>query len=199
MLGAGALNALDVFFVTQNLHASASTYGVFSAAIGFGMLVGAILAGTLTQRVGVVRTFWVSALMAGTLLLVYSRLTSLPPALVVLFVLGIPVAALNVAVGPILLNNTPKELVGRVASVFNPAVSLASILSIAVAGYLDSSLLHSFHASLLGMQFGPVDTIFTAAAILGLLGGFYAVITLSRGSAREPEISMDQAATKVPA
>jgi MFS family permease len=194
MLGAGALNALDVFFVTQNLHAGASVYGLVSASLGFGMLAGAVLAGAMAQRFGVVRTFWASALAAGTLLLIYSRLTSLAPAIVLLFVLGIPAAAINVAMGPILLNSTPKELVGRVTSVFNPAVSLASILSIAVAGYLDSTILNGFHASLLGLTFGPVDTIFTGAGMLGLAGGLYAM-----GSMRSDSAVEDHDSTALPA
>ncbi len=57
-------------------------------------------------------------------------------------------------------------------------MTLASLVSIALAGYLDSTVLRGFHAVLLGVQFGPIDTIFLAAGILVLLGGIYAMVAL---------------------
>jgi MFS family permease len=71
MLGAGALNALDIFFVTTNLHTSASLYGYMSAALGIGTLTGAILASVFSGRIGAARIFWSSLLMVGVGLIVY--------------------------------------------------------------------------------------------------------------------------------
>src|SRR5205085_2415498 len=113
----GALNALDIFFVTQNLHTSVSLYGLLSTVLGAGLIVGALLAGALAQRLGLTRTFWLSLVVGGVLVLVYARLTSVVPALVVLFLLGMVTTAVNVVAGPLVLHVTPRELVGRVASV----------------------------------------------------------------------------------
>jgi hypothetical protein len=105
-------------------------------------------------------------------------MTLFVPALVVLFVGGIAQALVNVAVAPLVLQVTPRDLIGRVTTVLNPLMTLASLLSIALAGYLDSTLLHDFHATLLGVRFGPIDTIFLAAGILVVLGGLYAMVAL---------------------
>ncbi|HEV8193366.1 MAG TPA: hypothetical protein VGP82_18030, partial [Ktedonobacterales bacterium] len=103
---------------------------------------------------------------------------SFGPALVVLLVAGVPLAALNVAAGPMILKSTPRALVGRISSVLDPIIMLATILGSAVAGYLDSTLLHGFTFDTYGLHFGPVDTIFTVAGILAIISGLYVMLAL---------------------
>src|SRR5262249_14935983 len=50
--------------------------------------------------------------------------------------------------------------------------------SIALSGYLASAVLRGFSATVAGITFGPLDTIFGAAALLILLGGIYAALSL---------------------
>src|SRR5690348_15961303 len=59
-----------------------------------------------------------------------------------------------------------------------PAVMLTSLLSTALAGVLASTALHNFHATLLGLHVGPIDTIFTASGVLVFLAGLYALLNL---------------------
>jgi len=178
LLGAGAFNALNIFFVTQNLHASPSLYGVLASAAGLGAIVGAVFATAFAQRLGVVRVFWISILAVGGVVLLFSRTTNVIPALVLAFLMGFTNTPINVAVMPLLLHVTPRELVGRVVAVLSPMMSAASILSIALAGYLASTVLHTFHATVFGIAFGPVDTIFTCAGLLAVIAGFYAMVSL---------------------
>jgi MFS family permease len=187
MFGAGALNALDVFFVTVNLHTSASLYGVLSAAIGSGAVLGAIAASTLGAKIPAARTFWVSLLLTSVGLLVYSRMTSFWPAVIALFVTGIPMAALNVAIMPLMLDSTPREMLGRVSSVLMPVVNMATLGSIVLAGWLAGTVMAHFRAQTLGLSFGPVDTIFFAAGVLGLVSGVYAMVGL-RGAQDEHSV-----------
>jgi hypothetical protein len=69
----------------------------------------------LVPRVGLARTLWASLLVLGAGIVVYSRMTSLAPAIVVLWVVGFAQSWLNVATGPLLLRVTPKAYVGRPA------------------------------------------------------------------------------------
>src|SRR5262249_47030910 len=87
ILGAGAVNALGVFFITQNLHASPNLFGLMDAVTGIGVIAGAILASSFAQRLGVTRTFWVCVVMLGALFLIFARMTSLLPALVITLVM----------------------------------------------------------------------------------------------------------------
>jgi hypothetical protein len=62
--------------------------------------------------------------------------------------------------------------------VINPLGRLAALVSIALAGALVSTVLRGFHAQLLGIRFGPVDTIFSGMGLLALAGGLYARLSL---------------------
>jgi hypothetical protein len=59
------------------------------------------------------------------------------------------------------------------------------MLGVALSGYLDSVVLHSFHVEVLGQQFGPIDTIFSGAGLLAVLGGLFALSGL-RGRTAPP-------------
>jgi MFS family permease len=178
MMGAGALNALDVFFATVNLHASPGLYGWLGAAFGVGAVVGGIGAAVLADRIGPARLFWVGILAGGIGIFAYSRMTSFVPAAVVLLFVAIPVAGVNAAIMPILLMVTPRTMVGRVTSTLQPLISLASIGSIALAAVLVSTVLNGLHQPVGPFTLGPVDTIFGAAALLCVAAGLYARFNL---------------------
>jgi MFS family permease len=184
MFGAGMINALDILFALDRLHAPLDLYGLLATAMGAGMLGGSILASVFVRRVGLVRTLNLSLVVAGVLMLVYSRLTSFVPAVALMALVGVFQATLNVVVGPLLLRVTPHELVGRVANIIMPVTALAMLLSTALAGYLVSTLLQGFHSEAFGLTFEPIDTLFSAGAILVLLGGLFAIVRLGF---RDPE------------
>ncbi len=178
LLGFGSINALDIFFATGTLHASTALYGLLDGAVGIGLLGGAALGGLLATRLGLTRLLWLSLVALGLLIMVYARQTLFGPALAVLFLLGIPNGTLNVVIGPLLLQATPRAFVGRVEAALMSLLSLASLGSIIVAGLLDGTLLRGFHARVLGLAVGPIDTIFTGAGLLALAGGLYAARNL---------------------
>jgi MFS family permease len=178
LFGAGAINALDIFFATQNLHASIPEYGVLSGSAGVGLLLGSVLAAIFAGRIGYGRVVWLSLIAMGALMLVYARMTSLWPAVALVVLIGIPNAALNVAITPLLLLVTPRALVGRAMAILTPAINVASLAGMALAGYLASVTLVGFREEALGFTFGPVDTIFMAGGLIALLGGVYCALRL---------------------
>lgn len=178
VLGTGPINAVFVFFVTQNLQVPANLYGMLDTAIGAGALLGALLSAFFAARLGSVRIFWLGLLLVGGLLILLARLTSFPVALAVTFLIGIPLASLNTVVGPLIMHITPQQLLGRVIAVLTPAQSLFNMLSVMLAGVLASTLLSHFHATVLGLVFSTYDTIFAGGGILIVLGGIYAMLNL---------------------
>jgi Na+/melibiose symporter-like transporter len=178
LLGAGVLNSLDVFFVTTNLHASAFYYSELQAANGFGNVIGALVAVFVLARLGTARTTWVSILVIGLMMVLYSRLTTLPPAVAVIVLVGVPNAWVNASVGPLLLHVTPRELIGRVAAILNPVLTLMSLFATAAAGYLASTVLAGLHASIAGVTFGTYDTLIGAGGLLCVVGGLYGAWSL---------------------
>jgi MFS family permease len=181
--GMGALNTLNVFFVTSNLHASSHLYGYLGTALGVGGIVGALCSGRVVKWIGARRTTWIGLILGGVLTFGYSRQTIFLGGVVLLFLLVVPITMLNTAVTPLLLAAAPREFVGRVIAVFYPATQLAAMLAALLAGWLTSSVLRDFAGSLGGLRFGPIDTIFAASGLLIVIAGIYAKIALPHSTA----------------
>ncbi|WP_158674595.1 MFS transporter [Streptomyces hoynatensis] len=184
--GVGALNVLNVFFVTDNLHTEASWLGTLNAAFGVGSILGSLLAATLARKFGETRVFALGILLTGVAVLFYSRQSALWAALAFLALASISVAVVNVVVGPLVLHATPRHLLGRVNAVLNPATYLASILSMSVTGFLASTALRDLDGTFLGVHFGRIDTVFGFSALLMAAAGLLAIRPLSRTAAGEP-------------
>ena len=196
--GLGALETLNVFFTTRNLHASAHLYGYLGMAMGVGGITGALCAGRAVQWIGARRTTWIGLVVSGLLLVVYSRQSGLPAGIALLFAFAIPLTMLNTAMSPLLLAAAKAEYRGRVVAVFYPVTQLASLLAAALAGWLAGSLLRGFTVTIAGLHFGPVDTIFTASGIIIVFSGLFARIALPDTAAAaktKPPTTADTATT----
>jgi MFS family permease len=173
MLGIGAYNALYVFFFLQTLHAPGMLIGLLEAIFGGGVIVGAVLAGVFAQRIGLERILSLAGLAAGVAFVIMARMTNIGAAVGVIVLVGMSQGGFGVTFWPLVLKATPRELVGRVAAILNPSPTLASLVSITLAGYLASTVLRGWHANILGVTFGPIDTILTGAGVLLVLAGLY--------------------------
>jgi Na+/melibiose symporter-like transporter len=185
VMSGGAISTLNVFFLIDDLHTPDSLFGLLGLVTAVGSLAGALLAALLASRVGMVRCYWFALLAGGLLLLVYAQLTSFAPALVVLTLLGMVDVIPEVALGPLVLQATPREFLGRVSAVMQPSLSAVRLISVVLVGFLASSVLRGFHAHLLALSFDPVIAIFSGAGILILIAGVYAMISL-RGISVQP-------------
>lgn len=176
--GTGALNALDVFFVTRNLHVDAHWYGTLGMAEGIGGLLGALAAGWFCRRFRDVRVFGVGLALVGALVVLYSRQNALWPAVIVLALAGLPLGAVNTSATPILLREVPRELLGRTMALVNPIQQVANMASALIAGWLMSGVLLDFRARVGPVQLGPIDTIFGVCGVLILVAGVAALAVL---------------------
>jgi Na+/melibiose symporter-like transporter len=191
-LGTGAMNALDIFFLTDNLHAASKLLGVLSMAAGVGSVVGALLAGRIVKLINARNLTWLGLIVGGGLFCVYARQTSFIPGVILVFAFALPFTALNTGIGPLLLAATPTAYMGRMMAVFNPINMGASTLSVVVAGSLASTSLRTFHATIGGVHVGRIDTIFTVAGLLVVAAGVYAYFALpptgTEGAGGEPSL-----------
>jgi MFS family permease len=182
-LGTGAVNALSVFFVTENLHADASLYGLLGMGEGIGAIIGTLAAAWLCRRLGDVRVLYWGLTAIGLGLLVYGRLTALPVAVAVLALLGLPLGGINVAMTPIILREVPREMLGRAVSVFGPLQQLANMISVFAAGWLVSTVLLHLDMTVGGIRFGRIDSVFLVCGLLITAGGLYTWIALRSAKA----------------
>ncbi|NVK77305.1 MFS transporter [Streptomyces morookaense] len=179
-VGTGALNTLEVYFVPENLHASPGWYGTLEAVFGAGTIGGALLSGRLGDRAGHTRVFRGSLLLFGFLLIAYSRTTDIPAALVVSVLFGLALGALNTACSPLILQETPRDHLGRVMAVFDPISQLASLVSVALSGVIAGTVLDGFHGHWAGLDFGRIDVIFLAGGVSTVAAGLYSFAALRR-------------------
>jgi MFS family permease len=185
--GTGAISALNVFFVTRDLHASSRLFGVAETVMGAAFIVGALAAGRMVRWIGARALTWSGLLATGVLAAGYALQRSFPAGLVMLAVYAMPIAMLNTAVAPLLLDAAPREYLGRVMAVFNSVNQLASMFSVVVAGWLTSTVLRGFRTSFAGVNLNSVSLIFIVAGGLIFVSGiraFAALPSVSAPSAR---------------
>lgn len=193
LFGSGAINALLVFFISQDLHAPKEAIGIFPIVLGLGLLVGSILGGALAKRVGLTRLFWLAIVMLGIAAIALSRQTSLMPGLVCGFLVGVPNGIMNVALMPLVLHVAPREMVGRVMAVLEPTMMVAQIASIAVFGTLASTVFSTFHLTIAGMTFSTYDILILLPGILCIFAGIFAGVSLRRVRIMPGEKKPDEA------
>ena len=176
--GTGAISALNVFFVTRDLHASSGLFGIAETAMGIGFIIGALAAGRMVRWIGARALTWLGLLATGVLAAGYALQRSFPAGLVLLVIYAIPIAMLNTAVAPLLLDAAPREYMGRVMAVFMPVNQLASMVSVVISGWLTSTVLRSFRASFGGITLNSVSLIFVVAGGLIFASGVRAFAAL---------------------
>jgi MFS family permease len=159
MLGAGALNALNIVFASKNLHIETALYGVLTAVGGLGGLLGVILAGILSRWIAPRRILSGSALLIGVGFAIYSFQSWYVAGIIICFLMSIPQGGIPVAFGPLLMGATPKEMMGRVQGVVDTSMSGVSLISVALAAFLG--------------RFLPVSVILTGCGILIALAGLF--------------------------
>jgi predicted MFS family arabinose efflux permease len=159
MLGAGALNALNIVFASKNLHMATAFYGVLTAVGGLGGLLGVILAGSLSKWISPRQMLSGSALLIGVGFAIYSFQNWYVAGLVICFLMSIPQGGIPVAFGPLLLNATPKEMMGRVQAVVDTSMSGVSLISVVLAASLG--------------RFLPVGVILTGCGLLIAMAGLF--------------------------
>jgi len=176
--GTGAISALNVFFVTRDLHVSSRLFGIAETAMGAGFIVGALVAARMVRWIGARTLTWSGLLATGVLAAGYALQRSFPAGLVMLAIYAMPIAMLNTAVAPLLLDAAPREYLGRVMAVFTPLNQLASMLSVVICGWLTSTVLRSFRASFGGVTLNSVSLIFIVAGGLIFVSGIRAFAAL---------------------
>ncbi|MBM3661123.1 MAG: MFS transporter [Actinobacteria bacterium] len=115
----GVAFATLVLFVTETLGASALTYGLISAAVGVGLIVGGVIAERVLEPFGPSARIWVPILLAGSLYALVATAGS--PGILggLLVAWGFAAALLNTAVAVLRQERIPQAVFGRVVSRLN--------------------------------------------------------------------------------
>jgi MFS family permease len=137
-LGAGALNVLDVVFVTRALHLHAESVGVLFIAVGIGT-VGGGLAMSLASAVLARRYHLVlggAVLAQGLLCIAYGLAPTLAAAAFLGFLIGLLWSPSLAAIFTLLQLASADAVLGRVTSLYSMCTAAAMIVSMACGGAL---------------------------------------------------------------
>lgn len=138
VLAAEAINILQIFLARETLGASAAQYGFLAAAMGAGLVAGALLAGRITTEAMRVTVFVISiaGTAAGLILMGTAPGMGLLYAYSVL--VGGWIGALNATFGALLMLRTREEQRGQVSAMANGLTRAVSIGSLGLGGLLGS-------------------------------------------------------------
>ncbi len=164
MFGAGAINSLEIIYVSQRLHAGPGLYGYLAAVSGLGALIGAICIGLLVKHLTSRMLLAGSLVLLGLGIVIYALQTRFVLALILSFLLSVPQGGINVGMAPLIMGATPRRFMGRVQSVLNTATYGASLLAIALSGWLGT--------------FVPAYLILVGGGILMFVSGIFGWLVL---------------------
>ena len=126
-------------FVREWLHANAGVFGMVSAMVGLGMMVGMPvvrrLSGTIessTLVLGGLAGIGVGALLLGAL-------PWIPMSMLACFTLGFTFAGVIVPAQTLMQKETPHALMGRISSTMMSTVLFAQLLGLALSAFLASA------------------------------------------------------------
>ncbi len=187
LIGGGMLIPLGAVFSTEVLDAGAAGYGLFTTALGFGVAAGVLAVSTLQRRLPKAAVFTASLFAAGISLFLAASTSSLGPATVFVFVMGMSVGPVYVLGFVLLQEETDDELRGRVFGSLNTLVRLCVLISM-VAGPLIAAALGQVADSLTGgaIEIGSLTIEIPGVRLALWLGALIIVVAgfLTRHSVR---------------
>jgi predicted MFS family arabinose efflux permease len=114
--------AILVLYCLRVLHLGHAGFGLFLALAAVGNVVGGLLAGRITARLGTGRVVFAAALLAAAAYIVVGMTSALGIALLALAAEAVAVAVGNVATLSLRQSLIPSELLGRVGNAFRMCI-----------------------------------------------------------------------------
>lgn len=198
LAGFGLLNALDIYFVINNLGGSETIYGWFGTAQGAGTLIGAVVFAAIASRVTPAVLLWVGLVLLGGIMLVYSRLASVEAGLVLIFLLGVAFPAINIAMSPLTLQVTPRAYLGRVSGTINPVINVAQLVGVLVGGLAYGAIGPESSRTVARISFGALDGLLAVTGIACVIAAGFAWLRF-RSPAVKAEMEAGVGADEAPA
>jgi MFS family permease len=168
-LGGTIIDPLYAPFVRSVLHSGAAALGWLSTAGALGGVLGGLIVGQLGRKVRPRQLTSVGTMLAGVLMLALFNQTSLPGALVLGFLMTVPVVAAGAGSTTLLQTAVADAYRGRVFGALNTTAALVGLAGVWLAGIFGDIL-------------GVVPMLSVAGGIT-LLAGLIALIILPKGTA----------------
>ena len=140
MLGLGAVNVLFVPFLRHVFNAPPEALGGIQAAQGAGMLIGGLMVGAIGKRLSPLWLSVSSMFLLGAGVALFGAAPTYSLELIIMPIIGLSLAPINASLQTMLQRNVPGHMLGRAGSVMEMAISMATFVSMGVAGWLGDTI-----------------------------------------------------------
>lgn len=151
-----SFSPLISIYIRDSLLAGTFWFGVISAMVGVGMIVGTQLVTRLAQSKPKAHVVLNGLLALGIGVAILGAFHNIPMASLSTFMMGLAIAFVWVPAQTMSQQETPHNMVGRVSSSFMSLISVAQVLGLVLSGYLAQKL-------------GIRPLFLSCAGVLGLL------------------------------
>jgi dTMP kinase len=190
LIGGGMLVPLGDLFSRQVLGGGSAGFGLLLTALGSGLAAGVILISVLQKRLPKVQVFCGAVVTAGVTLVLGATMSTLPPAIAFVFVLGMCAGTIYVLGFTILQERVVDELRGRVFASLYTLVRLCVLLAFAagplLADRLEALSQRAFDGSIdvagLTVAIPGVRLALWFAGVIIIAAGVLAVLVLRRAN-----------------
>jgi MFS family permease len=173
----GLFNVMFVIFIREGLAGGALEFGWLTSAQAIGGLIGGLLIGWIGSRAQASRLVPLIA-VNGLLILLLVNLPSLPMAILLILLAGIPIVGYSVGVGTLLQGHVADRYRGRVFGALGTSMAIFTLLGQGLA-------------TVLGDQMGAV-TMLTFKGLLDITAGLLAIILFYNLNFVQANLEMDQ-------
>jgi CRP-like cAMP-binding protein/sugar phosphate permease len=161
LIAFGLSNALLLPFAIRALNASEFEYGIQEGMTSIGFVVGSLLMANIFDRMREGVWIAVSYLGMAVMGIIYSMLYSIPLAILFITISGFFNAPSSIGRRVVVQRNTPREMRGRVNSVFFVARDVLFLIGMGAAGLADAF---------------DVRPMYLVSALILLLGGILVIV-----------------------
>lgn len=139
-MGAGLLNPLGIFLVTENLGLSPEQLQWFTAISGLGMILGGVMAMSLSKKITPTKMLMFGFIFSAISVAVIGSVKLVWLALFAQFISGMMGPLIHIACNTLILNNSEESFVGRVNGILNPLFMGGMVINMSLVGVLKAQL-----------------------------------------------------------
>lgn len=135
-----SFSPLISIYIRDSLHAGSFMFGLISAMVGVGLIVGTQLVTKLVRSRSKAHVVLGGLLVLGIAAFVLGAFRSIPMAALSTFTMGFAIAFVLVPAQTMSQQETPPAMVGRVSSTFMSLISFSQVFGLLLSGYLAQKL-----------------------------------------------------------
>jgi MFS family permease len=135
-----SFSPLISIYIRDSLHAGSFMFGVISAMVGVGMIVGTQLVTRLVRSRSKAHVVLGGLFTLGFAALLLGAFRNIPMAALSTFTMGFAIAFILVPAQTMSQQETPPAMVGRVSSTFMSLISFSQVFGLLLSGYLAQRL-----------------------------------------------------------